>query len=188
MGQHLRIELSFNSSLKVIFASTILAGESFWIVATDTLKSSYKMEIAECFPCSLARIPFLPHSNNAPFLSHPYTYFYHHNLIVVVAEVIQIGRVPVYLYDDHPWLPYEGTELAFSTYGLSGKMGHLGGLAKELKQLSNETFSAKLQKVKEVREHYTYAGLLRQIEKFLGDPLGPNGGHLRCTRVPDKDH
>lgn len=28
-----------------------------------------------------------------------------------LAEIIQIGRIPVYLYDDYPWIPYEGTEI-----------------------------------------------------------------------------
>jgi hypothetical protein len=26
-----------------------------------------------------------------------------------LAEIIQLGRIPVYLYEDFPWAPYEGT-------------------------------------------------------------------------------
>ena len=25
-----------------------------------------------------------------------------------LAEVVQMGRIPFYMYDDIPWLPYEG--------------------------------------------------------------------------------
>ena len=33
-----------------------------------------------------------------------------------------------------------------------------------------------LKGVERAREHYTYEGVMRQIEAFLRDPLGPNGG------------
>ena len=25
------------------------------------------------------------------------------------SEIIQLGRIPIYVYDDIPWIPYEGT-------------------------------------------------------------------------------
>jgi hypothetical protein len=105
-----------------------------------------------------------------------------------LAEIVQIGRVPVYLYDDYPWLPYEGTDISISNYGFSGKMGQLGELAKKLKQLPDDEFHKLQNRVKDVREHFTYEGVIRQIEAFIQDPFGPRGGHLRCVRVPDKDH
>jgi hypothetical protein len=27
-----------------------------------------------------------------------------------LSEIIQLGRIPVYLYDDYPWIPYDGSE------------------------------------------------------------------------------
>ena len=36
-----------------------------------------------------------------------------------MAEVIQLGRIPIYLYDDHPWLPYAGTEIDYISRPLS---------------------------------------------------------------------
>jgi hypothetical protein len=105
-----------------------------------------------------------------------------------LAEIIQIGRIPAYIYDDYSWLPYQGTELALSGFGFSGKMGSLRQLAKEMKSSTEETFIDKMQRLLEVREHYTLGGVIKQIELFLKDPLGPKGGQLRCTRVPDKEH
>jgi hypothetical protein len=26
-----------------------------------------------------------------------------------LAEIIQLGRIPIYLYEDYPWSPYEGS-------------------------------------------------------------------------------
>ena len=26
-----------------------------------------------------------------------------------LAEIVQMGRIPVYIFEDFPWLPYEGT-------------------------------------------------------------------------------
>ena len=106
-----------------------------------------------------------------------------------LAEVVQVGRVPVYLYDDVPWVPYEGTNLSLSTFGFAGQMGRLRATAKAMKRAreSPESFQTLLSNVRRAREHYTYEGVMRQIEAFLKDPFGPKGGELRCARLPDKD-
>lgn len=105
-----------------------------------------------------------------------------------LAEVVQIGRVPVYMYDDHPWLPYEGTNISISTFGFSGQMGHMRETAKNMKALTDVEYRGFLQNVKNVREHYTYEGVMRQIEVFFRAPFGANGGHLRCAKLPDREH
>ena len=105
-----------------------------------------------------------------------------------LAEVVQIGRVPVYMYDDHPWLPYEGTNISISTFGFSGKMGHMRDTAKSMKSLTDVQHRGMLQQVHAVRGYYTYEGVMGQIEAFLRDPLGVDGGHLRCAKLHDRDH
>ena len=106
-----------------------------------------------------------------------------------LAEVVQLGRVPVYLYDDVPWVPYEGTNLSLASFGFAGQMGRLRATAKAMKRAaeSADEFRALLGNVKRARAHYTYGGVMRQIEAFLRDPFGPGGGELRCARLPDKD-
>ena len=99
-----------------------------------------------------------------------------------------MGRIPVYMYDDVPWLPYEGSNISIAEFGLVGKMGALGATAKRIHGMSEADVLTNMQKIKAAREHYLYAGVIAQIEKFIADPLGPNGGQLRCTHVPDKDH
>jgi hypothetical protein len=105
-----------------------------------------------------------------------------------LAEVVQIGRVPVYMYDDHPWLPYEGTNISINTFGFSEQMGHMRDTAKRMKALTEAQHRVLLQQVRAVREHYTYEGVMRQIEAFLRDPLGVDGGQLRCAKLHDRDH
>lgn len=105
-----------------------------------------------------------------------------------LAEVIQTGRVPVYIWDDTPWLPYEGTEMALSTFGYVGKMGEHNKLAREIQQTTPEQYKQKIEQVARVRHLYTYEGVLEQIFLFMQDPQGPSGGFLRCRRFPSKDH
>lgn len=105
-----------------------------------------------------------------------------------LAEIIQIGRVPVYMYDDYSWLPYEGTDLALSNFGFSGRMGSFAKVVALMKNIPAADYEEKMRNLKKSRQHYTYAGVLAQIALFIRDPLGPSGGQLRCTRVPDREH
>ena len=34
---------------------------------------------------------------------------------------MQLGRIPVYIYDTLPWLPYEGTEFSLARVAIVGK-------------------------------------------------------------------
>ena len=34
------------------------------------------------------------------------------------AEIVQMGRVPVFLWDDVPWIPYQGTDISIEHFGL----------------------------------------------------------------------
>eukprot|EP01041_Mallomonas_annulata_P014327 gene14327-30500_t len=106
-----------------------------------------------------------------------------------LAEVVNIGRIPVYLYDDVPWIPYAGTNVSVEAFGLIGQMGNMVGLVSQLVSVSRSELDVvhRLEMVRQANEYYTYEGVLKQIELFLSDPLGPKGGYLRCSPVPDKD-
>lgn len=53
-----------------------------------------------------------------------------------MLQVIQMGRIPVLLYNDVAWLPYEGTEIAFDTFGYIGRIRQLNSLVQKLKSAS----------------------------------------------------
>jgi len=99
-----------------------------------------------------------------------------------LSEIIQMGRVPVYLYDDRPWLPYEGTKLDPTYLGLVAQSGHFNKLLKTIASFGNDTVTERLQRVKDARFYYTYEGVIEQIHLFIRDPHGPNGGFLRCAK------
>jgi len=104
------------------------------------------------------------------------------------AEAIQMGRIPVFLWDDYPWIPYAGTNLSADRIGLSGGLrveGHpLGDMVDAVANMTVHDEQEKLERVKDARFHFTYAGLEQQISQFISDPFGPRGGNLRCTQHP----
>ena len=63
---------------------------------------------------------------------------------------------------------------------------HLVSSVKEMK-LNKNVYKSKLAHLHDVRYHYTYDGVMMQIERFLLDPFGPNGGQLRCIPHPNTE-
>lgn len=105
-----------------------------------------------------------------------------------LSEIIQIGRIPVYLFDDHPWIPYKDTNISVVHIGILGKLGHLHEVIDKVSALSASDITIMLQRVKLARRYYTYEGVLEQIDLFFKDPLGPAGGQLRCSTIPSAAH
>ncbi len=101
-----------------------------------------------------------------------------------LAEIIQLGRIPAFLFYDVAWLPYEGTEIDFRTFGLIGKAGMMGELAQQMADMTSTQLKTRLEQIRRVRPFFTYQGVLEQISLFFNDPLGVKGGYLRCTTVP----
>ena len=101
------------------------------------------------------------------------------------AEIVQIGRIPVYLYNDWPWIPYDGSMKGYRAMGFVAHTNELTDLMKRLASVSDADVDRLLTNVRNAREDYTYTGVLKQIDLFLNDPLGPGGGNLRCSHVPD---
>jgi len=108
------------------------------------------------------------------------------------AESIQLGRIPVFLYNDLPWIPYQNTSIGLETYGFCAGLTAAGEntlveMVQQLKKLSDAEFLRKMSMLKEVRYYFTYAGVVNQIEKFFEDPFGSDGGFLRCTKHPREE-
>ena len=97
-----------------------------------------------------------------------------------------MGRIPVFLYDDIPWIPYNGTNISCETFGYQGGLHAQETLHELVWRLGNETdsgYQKKLQKLIEVRKYFTYSGVVEQIEKLIKDPFGESG-YLRCIKHP----
>ena len=101
-----------------------------------------------------------------------------------------MGRIPFFVYDDIPWIPYEGTELSIHSYGFAGGLtavyNHtkIEDTVKLIATMTNESYSLKINHLKKIRKYFTYSGLFEEIEMFLNDPFGADGGHLRCIKHP----
>jgi hypothetical protein len=102
-----------------------------------------------------------------------------------LSEVVQIGRIPVYIYNDVPWIAYEGSNISVTNIGFAAKPGEsMRSVMTRLSKLSQPEITDLLHKVKTARDYYTLDGVISEIRKFFEDPLGPNGGALRCSHVP----
>ena len=78
-----------------------------------------------------------------------------------------MGRLPVYLYDDVPWLPYQGTRIALSTFGYMGQMNFLDAVFQQLLHANSSEVAEKLQQLQRVRSYFTFEGVLQQIDGDL---------------------
>ena len=101
-----------------------------------------------------------------------------------------MGRIPVFIYDDLPWIPYSGSNASITTYGFVARLSHdnsvntIPDVVAAMKALTPQAYQEKLRKLEEIRRLFTYEGVMQEIELFLRDPFGPNGGHLTCTTFP----
>ena len=101
-----------------------------------------------------------------------------------LAEVIQMGRVPIHIYDDGdiPWLPYE--RLFRRDIGFATTLSGLPALLRRLERNhSNPDELARRERaISRLRAtHFTFEGAMDQIAKFM---LAPHLADLQCRRLP----
>lgn len=89
-----------------------------------------------------------------------------------------------------PWVPYLGTNISVETYGYMSNddANQIRETIRKVKNMSPEEYDRRIQKLREVRVHFTYEGVLEQVKLFMHDPFGPNGGYLKCTQMPETMH
>ena len=97
-----------------------------------------------------------------------------------LAETIQMGRVPVYIYSDTAWLPYE--RLFRRSLGYVANLAELPALLISLRNTSNGELERRERMAARVRRtHYTLDGVMEQIARFL---LTPKRADLHCRQLP----
>jgi hypothetical protein len=101
------------------------------------------------------------------------------------SETVQIGRIPVYLYHDYPWLPYEGSKASPAAFSIVLRVDETKKLVDIVKRANYASIMKRIDAVRAVRSYYTFRGVIDEIEKFFQDPFGPNGGFLRCRIPPE---
>lgn len=102
-----------------------------------------------------------------------------------IYRSIQIGRLPVLVYDDLPWAPYPNTTIAAESFGFVYDKNSMPALIDRIRNMTETEYQERVQHmIREVRPYYTYPGIMTQISLFLQDPFGSRGGYLRCTTHP----
>lgn len=98
-----------------------------------------------------------------------------------LAETIQKGLVPVYVYDDVPWVPYKDM---FEQLGYVLNIDEVEPFLKNLSSVSIADLEAKEAMSLKVKDsHFSFPGVMRQIEGFMAQNRGTHD--LKCQRVPD---
>tara|TARA_B110001452_G_scaffold256792_1_gene250454 strand:- start:233 stop:1387 length:1155 start_codon:yes stop_codon:yes gene_type:complete len=99
-----------------------------------------------------------------------------------LSETVQMGRVPLYVYDDTAWVPYERLfkqeiGLVVDVDGLDALLRHLHaapGTGAELEK--RERAALRLRK-----SHFSLDGVITQIGRFL---TAPHSADLQCRPLP----
>ncbi len=104
-----------------------------------------------------------------------------------LVEIIQMGRLPVYIYDDIPWVPYRDSNLSVASFGFIARTKDMLELCSNIKKLTDAEYNNRMLQVQQARFYYTYPGVIKQLEMFFSDPLGAKGGNLVCSRVPNTE-
>jgi hypothetical protein len=98
-----------------------------------------------------------------------------------LIEILQMGLVPVYVYDDISWVPYADI---FETFGFVAKLAHLPDLVKRIQQESSQgALQKREQTIVAMRDsHFTPDGVMRQVHAFMLG--GQHQSDLRCQPLP----
>ena len=97
-----------------------------------------------------------------------------------LAETLQLGLVPVYVYSDVPWVPYEAL---FRRIGYVASFGTLEALLKELHAARNTTRELQQREARVLKfaeSHFSARGIMDQIFAFLNG----RANDLECNRLP----
>ena len=98
-----------------------------------------------------------------------------------LAETIQMGRVPIHVYTDTPWVPYE--TLFWRSVGYVSTIRELPGLLRRLQRNSSLADIARRERaIGRLRaSHFTMEGVMRQVALFM---VAPKKADLVCRRLP----
>lgn len=97
-----------------------------------------------------------------------------------LAESLQMGRVPIHVFSDTPWLPYE--QLFRERLGFASNLRGLAGLLRDLANASSDELERRERTAANMsRSHFTLHGVMDQIGRFLRDPRRSD---LQCQRLP----
>jgi hypothetical protein len=81
-------------------------------------------------------------------------------------EAMQLDTVPVYIWDDIEWLPYQDI-LDYSTFSVSISQKDLPHLSNRLRSITDQQYATMQQKLQRVRHYFTLEGMTEYIIKYI---------------------
>jgi hypothetical protein len=100
-----------------------------------------------------------------------------------IAEIIQLDRLPVYIYSKGElWSPYGTSNISVQSLGYVGEMGTLHNMLQILQKVTESEIKDKLNKIQLARHYYTYDGVMDQLEYFFVGLFELSD--VRCQKVP----
>jgi len=100
-----------------------------------------------------------------------------------LMELIQSGTIPLYIYDDVPWMPYH-PKVDWNRFALSASLTQLDELVRRIKELqANVTATTAMHDfmLARRRSHFTNEGVIFQINRLFIDPPTSD---LVCQPLP----
>ena len=96
-----------------------------------------------------------------------------------VMEALQMGLIPIQVYQDQPWLPY-GDIMQNISYSVTNE--DLPGLIEQLSKMPDSEIAEIEDRIENMREDYfSFEGTLKQISNFM---LNPVESQLVCQKLP----
>jgi hypothetical protein len=96
-----------------------------------------------------------------------------------VMEALQMGLIPIHVYQDQPWLPY-GNLMKNISYSVT--IEELPDLISELSKMPDSEIAIMEDKIEKLRDDYfSFEGVLKQISRFM---LNSISSELVCQELP----
>jgi len=96
-----------------------------------------------------------------------------------LMEALQMGLIPIQVYQDQSWLPY-GNLMKNISYSVT--LENLPDLISQLSNMPDSEIVAMEDQIVKLREDYfSFQGALKQIAKFM---LNPRSSQLECQALP----
>ena len=92
-------------------------------------------------------------------------------------ELLQMGYIPIILFDDYKWLPYDTPEFPWNEMAIVGMNSEFDRVYNELMAINEEKRQMMRKKILEYKHYFTYEGIMEQIAWFMHGQ-----GFLQCTQ------
>jgi hypothetical protein len=96
-------------------------------------------------------------------------------------ETIDLRRVPIYIYDDIPWLPYE-RKIDWKKLAILVQFSKLHELPKRLRRIDEVEYANMINFAEELHDtHFTAAGVMEKVDEFMRQPWSSS---ISCNDLP----